>query len=202
MIRITFILIMLLISHSVFPSMTVTGIMCGMKLTAAVNDLAYMYPDRYSFPLKDYKGDGFFICNLKYTDSTPAKERKLDLKIYRTIIAKANLNLISYDKKTGIFKYNISLHPYNINNDVVDGIHKYTGIKGKLIFDENQSYLPIAGKFESRNGRNSLLSLLNKNADYFSIAFISEKSYNILLTRLKNLPVTVEFELDEAKRTV
>lgn len=194
--RFFFTLVIFLISNSAFSKMQVLGTICGMKLNSATNLRAYMDPHLYHFPLNNYKVDGFFVCNLKYTDNTPITERKLDLNIYRTIIADGKLDLQSYDQKNGLFIYNLSLQSVNINNDVVDGIYKYKAIKGRVYFNNGRFHLPVEGKVKFVNGKPVIL---NTKISYFNMRFISSSSYNMILTRIKDFPVLVEFDIDNSK---
>lgn len=173
----------------------------GMKQNDLINNLAAINPRKYHFPMNTYKVDTTFICNLKYTNDTPQAERKINLNIYKCILTNGQMDLVSYNEKSGLYEYKLLMLPSSMSNNNADS-PRYFSVKGKVTIDHNKNYLPLKGKVQFVNGWPVLQNLVGEGSDYFSLEFNSEKSYNMNLIRQKDIPVTVEIDwFDEKIKT-
>lgn len=201
MIKIVMTMMLVLMSHLALAKMVVTGKTCGMKESAATNNEANLNPSKQSFPLKGYAVDVFFICDLQYAPSTPKDQRQFDLKTFNTLEATGQLQLVSYDKEKGAYQYQLVMQPFNINNGVVDGVRKYQKLKGKAISMDGKPYLTIEGHASFEQPLPILHTALHLGSDYFRLERDKNAhppaALNMMLTRLKDFPVTMEIEIDK-----
>lgn len=182
-----------LFSNAAFSNMVMTGTITGMKLASADNKAAFHDPQKYPFPLSYYDVKSFFVCNLKYTDKTSLSDRKIDLNKFKCIMADGRMDLISYDKKSGAFKYKLLITPSSMDNNQANSL-QYFSVKGKVANYDGKDYLPIKGKVHFTDNKPALAKLFKKDGHYFNLAFDHKDSYNITLIRLKDIPVTVEID--------
>lgn len=195
MIRMIFTLFLTFYAQVSFSKMMVTGEMCGKKESLASNVVAY-FDLESKFPLKNYEVNPLFICNLQYHTDTPQSERKLDINSYKFIIADGRLDLVSQNEN--FYSYKLFIKTINASKTIQGKNFDYIKLKGNIIFPNNKDYLSIEGNFKTIEGKSQplLKNRLDASHHYYAFTPIDKAFPHMMLTRLANFPVTVEFEME------
>lgn len=111
---------------------------------------------------------------------------------YNTIDSTARLDLVTYDKSTGYFKYRLSIQVKKLfHGSSRPSDAGPISIDGKLFFDVN--HMPeilIEGNVSFINGQ-PILTNINSNNSGFSLAYGTLLPDVLLLTTSHNIPVSI-----------
>lgn len=174
-----------------FSKIVVIGKICGGSISIGSNVKTLDQTNKNTFPLQSYEVDPFFICNLKYHSTTSQAERKWDLTTYKMISATGILSLEVNDKKNYYYRYNLSLQPINISNNVLNGVAKIKKIKGRITFNKNEKNLGLEGYYQLAKGKLEIRNIIKEDSNYKLTLDGIDK---IALIRLQDFPVWVEFK--------
>jgi hypothetical protein len=183
--------------------MLVTSAMAGTILYGTVRidpylPSAVLYDSNGShyFPLLTYRFRPD-VHDLKYDKNVPEKDRVKHINRFKLPL-EATLNLVSFDKKTYVTKFQLTLFERNwlayVGPKFFAGVYFETGgddLKGGGLLklaDGSETIFIIEGKFDVINDKPVWISL-HRNK-YFDIE-IDKSDYGVWLKLLQDLPVIV-----------
>lgn len=186
--------------------LTINGVCLGAKINAII-DKNNTYNHEYVlsgakeffnrahmhgatvFPDKHYDIQELSLYNLSWADNADKKEKPAFTKFYK-ISTRSSLDLVSYDPKSGKYKFKLTIIPSAIIDTRMSTVtgSKVTPIKGKLIFNaHNTEAIYLEGKYTKDAG---LLNEHSNGSKKFSLTLENDKT--LILEQLENIQVTVE----------
>lgn len=115
---------------------------------------------------------------------------KINQNSYHLIGTKCSLDLVTYDKKTGYFKYQLSIKANKMADMNLGSSLKPISIDGSLFFtDKNLSAITIEGKVTFKNNYPEIENI-KSNSDGFSLKF-DNKIKDLILTAIRDVPIKI-----------
>lgn len=150
---------------------------------------------KFNFPRDHYQLNLVVIDSLSYAAKTPEHERSINLKDYDTFISLGSLDLVSFNKQSGLYKFKFSLNPEMTlmhSLSMVKAFPNYAA-QGKVRFANNADHCFIEGKLSYVNNKPYLINLPKKHNCNIALTFMDHESFEgLFVTVTKAMPITVE----------
>lgn len=181
----------LLMATSSYSATEIKGIIRKDNISLLSAGAELMTNNNNSFPKQHYRINSLGIRRLE-NSLTFKSGLKIESNKYEFIDVLGSLDLIFYNKKTGDFKYKLSVKAKKLwDMSTYTSAYKPIPINSKLLFNtKHDPEFFIEGRSSFINNK-LILNTVNADQSGFSLSFGTPEPNRLALTAVRDIPITI-----------